>query len=97
MDAEEEDELNALEGGTLSLDCTAHGQPLPDIQWTHNGHTLPSDNTRERFDLDTSSVTQTLTIDFIGAVNAGRYVCHATNNRGAAEKVYRVRFQGEAF
>ncbi|XP_034234598.1 hemicentin-1-like isoform X2 [Thrips palmi] len=88
----EENEINALVGSPLSLVCTAHGQPLPDIQWTHNGHMLSLEDTTETSDLDTASVSQTLTLASSGATDSGKYVCHATNNRGTAEKVYRVHF-----
>lgn len=94
MDAAEK-EIHALEGSPLSLMCTAHGQPLPDIQWTHNGHMLSPEDTMETSDLDTSSVSQTLTLSSSGTANSGRYVCHATNNRGTAEKIFRVHFIGK--
>ncbi|XP_052121431.1 hemicentin-1 isoform X3 [Frankliniella occidentalis] len=93
LDTSVEEDLNVVKGATLLLQCNVRGQPLPDVQWTHNGHMISSDRTTERFDLDTSSVSQTLSIDFSGAKDSGKYVCHATNTRGTAEKVYRVRFQ----
>ncbi|KAK3914743.1 Hemicentin-1 [Frankliniella fusca] len=93
LDASVEEDVNVVKGDTLLLQCNVRGQPLPDVQWSHNGHMIPSDNATERFDLDTSSVSQTLVINFSGAKDSGKYVCHATNTRGTAEKVYRVRFQ----
>lgn len=78
----------------MSLDCTAHGQPLPDMQWTHNGHMLSPDSVHERFDLNSSFVTSSLTIESTNLMLSGKYACHATNNRGAANKVFKVRFQG---
>lgn len=94
LGSEIEEQLNVVQGGILSLECTAHGQPLPDMQWTHNGHVLSPDNVDGRYDLDSSSFTQTLAIEFNSATLSGKYACHATNNRGVASKVFKVHFQG---
>ncbi|KHJ49017.1 CHDCT2 domain protein [Trichuris suis] len=76
----------AVEGSKVSLECEATGYPLPSIVWTRNGRTLPLSR---RIAVDFSGTV--LTISSVAPDDAGEYTCFAANRLGriqASANVY---------
>ena len=71
------------EGGTISLTCSATGQPLPTISWYFNGATFNESNTMKYtisvILLNTTTISSTLTIMNVESSDVGTYTCIATN------------------
>ena len=57
-------------GGNVTFSCSAQGGPGNEYQWQHNGVGMMSE------------MSNTLTIDNIGAVNGGSYTCVVSNAAG---------------
>lgn len=76
------------EGGSLSLNCTADGLPLPNIVWLLNG-SLINTNLQQRLSLLTlktnstyrenvpHAITSVLTFSDLKLRDSGEYVCRA--------------------
>ncbi|KAK1877631.1 Angiopoietin-related protein 2, partial [Dissostichus eleginoides] len=60
--------------GNVTLDCSAEGNPLPDLHWNYT----TAENVRET----TRGHQKSLTITGATSTNAGVYICAATNNVG---------------
>ena len=58
------------DGGNVTFSCSAQGGPGNEYQWQHNGVGMMSE------------MSNTLTIDNIGAVNGGSYTCVVSNAAG---------------
>ena len=71
------------EGGTISLTCSATGQPLPTISWYFNGVPINEINTMKYTIsgtlLNTTTISSTLTVMNVESSDVGTYTCNATN------------------
>ena len=71
------------EGSTVSFTCQATGEPVPTISWYFNG--APVNNyTDNKYDimetkLNTTIISNTLTIMNVESSDVGTYTCNATN------------------
>ena len=63
-------------GGKASMTCKASGFPIPLITWFKDGILVPRANTTEEKGLSTWS------LEFVKAVNQGKYWCEANNSVG---------------
>ena len=65
-------------GQTISLDCTASGNPSPSISWTRNGHVIDSDSLSNVEQVSNGS----LILSDVTGLEEGKYSCKATNEEG---------------
>ncbi|XP_031619928.1 hemicentin-1-like [Contarinia nasturtii] len=65
--------IDVTSPSNFSIDCKAHGFPVPELKWMHNGQSI--------------STNETLFIEHVSASNHGKYTCTATNENGATEIV----------
>ena len=72
------------EGDTASLTCQATGEPVPTISWYFNITTLSNDSVVNKYEvlereINTTTVSSTLTIMNVQSSDVGTYTCNATN------------------
>ena len=71
------------EGVTASFTCQATGQPVPTISWYFNGAPVNEINTMKytisEVTLNTTTISNTLTIMSVESSDVGTYTCNATN------------------
>ena len=69
------------EGDTVSFACQATGEPVPSISWYHNGALLVSgtEYAISEISLNTTTISNTLTIMSVHVSDVGTYTCNATN------------------
>ena len=72
------------EGGTASFTCQATGEPLPTISWYFNGNDTTDvattmKYTRSMISLNSTTISNTLTIMDVELSDVGTYTCNATN------------------
>ena len=69
------------EGDTVSFTCQAAGEPVPTISWYYNN--TPLVNGTEymitEMSLNTTTISNTLTIMSVQSSDVGTYTCNATN------------------
>ena len=69
------------EGDTASFTCQATGRPVPTISWYYN-NTLFVNGTEymiTEMSLNTTTISNTLTIMSVESSDVGTYTCNATN------------------
>ena len=69
------------EGDTASFTCQATGEPVPTISWYYN-NTLLVNGTEyiiTEMSLNTTTISNTLTIMNVESSDVGTYTCNATN------------------
>ena len=69
------------EGDTTSFTCQATGEPVPTISWYYN-NTLLVNGTEymiSEMSLDTTTISNTLTIMSVESSDVGTYTCNVTN------------------
>ena len=70
-------------GENASFTCQATGQPVPIISWYFNGAPVDEDNamkyTITMMSLNTTTISNTLTIMNVKLSDVGTYTCNATN------------------
>ena len=69
------------EGDTASFTCQATGVPVPTISWYYNGSLLVNGTEYmiTEMSLNTTTISNTLTIMSVESSDAGTYTCNATN------------------
>ena len=72
------------EGDTASFTCQAAGEPVPTITWYFNDAPITNETNVNKYDILQSSVnsttlSNTLTIMGIESSDVGTYTCNATN------------------
>ncbi|XP_041838130.1 basement membrane-specific heparan sulfate proteoglycan core protein-like [Melanotaenia boesemani] len=70
------EEITAVEGQTVTMECQARGSPPPDISWSKLRAPLPWKHT---------VVNGVLTLTNVGRQDSGQYICNATNIHGYSE------------
>lgn len=83
--------LSVQEGQSISLDCSASGQPKPNITWTHNTK-LEHDN--KKYSFNSAGV---LTIRNIHGSDFGIYRCFVVSVAGTLYREYNVTVIGRYF
>lgn len=74
-------------GGSVTLDCRADGNPLPDIVWLRNGGVVVSSLTGNKFEVvsstlpsnDGETAVSMLTVNDLSSQDSGNYTCRASN------------------
>jgi len=71
------------EGDTATFTCQATGKPVPTISWYFNG-VLVDDNDMDKYtilmmSLNTTTISNALTIMSVESSDVGTYTCNATN------------------
>lgn len=74
--------INAAEGETVTFRCEASGEPLPQIQWIHNGKPVGEATPNPRRKVSPNSIT----IEKLDKTDTGNYGCNATNSIGYVYK-----------
>ena len=92
MIIEEPVDIKQLEGDTAQLTCAVTGEPLPDIRWELIDHVLT--NSSRVVITGQSSGHSTLVIHNVVLVDAGNYVCTATNEHGNVSASAELQIQG---
>jgi hemicentin len=85
-------------GGEVFLKCTTRGSPKPDIKWLHNGRIVEKERNYVVSNSlsDRSSVEEnTISLQQVEIMDAGKYTCLASNVAGVAEKNYRLKVIGK--
>lgn len=82
-------EYTAVLGQPVSLDCTADGQPKPDVTWHRERRPVVEGTHLRLFSNGTLHITATQRSD------AGIYTCSARNNVGRASHDVRLILQSE--
>ena len=71
------------EGDNAYFTCQATGEPVPTISWYFNGASVDESNTIKytisMMPLNTSTISNTLTIMNVELSDVGTYTCNATN------------------
>ena len=69
------------EGDTTSFTCQATGEPVPTISWYYNNTLLVNgaEYMISEMSLDTTTISNTLTIMSVESSDVGTYTCNATN------------------
>jgi len=71
------------DGDTASFTCQATGEPVPAISWYLNSALVDEANTMKytisMMSLNTTTISNTLTIISVGSCDMGTYTCNATN------------------
>ena len=69
------------EGDTASFTCQATGEPIPIISWYYNGALLVNgtEHMISEMSLNTTTISNTLTIMSVESSDVGTYTCNATN------------------
>jgi len=71
------------EGNKASFTCQTTGEPVPDISWYFNGVPVDETNTMKYIisvmSLNTTTISNTLTIMNVDSSDVGTYTCNATN------------------
>ncbi|XP_034076261.1 hemicentin-2-like isoform X2 [Gymnodraco acuticeps] len=73
--------------GNVTLDCSAEGNPLPDLHWNYT----TAENVRET----TRWHQKSLTITGATSTNAGFYICVATNYVGEVTSTVTLKMKGQ--
>ncbi|XP_018329042.1 neogenin isoform X2 [Agrilus planipennis] len=79
------------EGETVTLDCTANGNPYPTITWLKDGYTVDMANLDSRFSWVGS--TTSLQIKKIEESDAGVYQCRAENREDSVDASVTLQVQ----
>ena len=71
-------------GGTASFTCQATGEPVPTISWYFNGAPVNNDTDVDKYKIsktpvNTTTISNTLTIMSVKSPDVGTYTCNATN------------------
>ena len=72
------------EGDTTSFTCQATGGPVPTISWYFNSAPVNNKTDVDKYDItdmevDTTTISSTLTIMSVESSDVGTYTCNATN------------------
>ena len=71
------------EGDNASFTCQASSEPAPTISWYFNGAPVDETNTMKyttsMMSLNTTTISNTLTIMSVESSDVGTYMCRATN------------------
>ncbi|XP_064157905.1 protein turtle homolog B isoform X2 [Anguilla rostrata] len=82
--------VEAKEGGSITLSCTAFGNPKPVVSWLREGETLVDS---EKYKVSDGSVT----VRSIHREDRGAYTCRAHSVQGEAVHTTRLLVQGPPF
>uniref|UniRef100_A0A4W5R2N9 Leucine rich repeat neuronal 1 n=1 Tax=Hucho hucho TaxID=62062 RepID=A0A4W5R2N9_9TELE len=79
-------------GMSVSLDCRAMAEPVPEIYWVSPmGSKITVDTVSERYHLSSEG---TLRMSHVQVEDSGRYTCVAQNTEGADTRVTTIRVNG---
>ena len=72
------------EGDNASFTCQATGEPVPTISWYFKDDPVDNDTDVDKYDiseveLNTTTISNTLTIMSVESSDVGTYTCNATN------------------
>ena len=72
------------EGDTASFTCQATSEPVAIISWYFNGALVNNETNMDKYDisqlsLNTTTISNTLTIMNVESSDVGTYICNATN------------------
>ncbi|XP_030633706.1 protein turtle homolog B [Chanos chanos] len=82
--------VEAREGGSITLSCTAFGNPKPVITWLREGEQLATD---KKYTVSDGS----LTVQIITREDRGAYTCRAHSDQGEAVHTTRLLVQGPPY
>ncbi|KAG7471342.1 hypothetical protein MATL_G00123590 [Megalops atlanticus] len=82
--------VEAKEGGSITLSCTAFGNPKPVVSWLREGEVLVDS---EKYKVSDGSVT----VRVISREDRGAYTCRAHSVQGEAVHTTRLLVQGPPF
>ncbi|XP_068096243.1 hemicentin-1 isoform X2 [Hyperolius riggenbachi] len=74
-------------GGSITLNCTVQGSPVPTIQWSKKGQEIPFNKRFKQFNNGSLSIYNTMNEDI------GDYVCIASNGAGILEHMITLSLQ----
>ncbi|KAL9886468.1 kekkon 6 isoform 1-T3 [Glossina fuscipes fuscipes] len=82
-----EDVQNIEIGSNTTFSCLVYGDPLPDVSWELNGKLLDNDNVIfEAESIASDKLWSNLTVFNMTSLDAGTYVCTATNIVGVGSQ-----------
>ncbi|XP_071041968.1 cell adhesion molecule Dscam1 isoform X3 [Parasteatoda tepidariorum] len=86
-------------GSSVSLKCSASGNPLPQITWSLDGAQVPEDQSFRSGDYVTleNTVISYVNISRAGVEHSGEFTCAAKNDAGEVEHSSWVRVPGPPF
>jgi hypothetical protein len=74
----------------VKLECTASGQPQPDITWLKDGTSISAENFRNMRITDAGATLQIIAAE---ASDTGAYTCSAENVAGRVHKQFSIQVQ----
>ena len=80
------EDVEVLEGETLTLRCEMSGKPQPELSWTKDGAALASGA-----DVQLLADNGTVYVAEAARAHRGTYFCKARNDGGVADKTFNVR------
>ncbi|CAN7994178.1 unnamed protein product, partial [Ixodes hexagonus] len=84
-----DENIHAVQGQEVSLECQASGVPIPELAFFRNGRLLES--------LGLGGGRRELRIASVRTSDAGSYVCRASNEADVAEKTFQLEVKGVVF
>ncbi|KAK6485023.1 titin-like [Huso huso] len=77
------EDISIEKGKVLTVACAFSGEPVPDIEWSHGGKTLSSEEKSGRFHVETTEDLTTLIITSVKENDAGQYILKLSNELGS--------------
>jgi hypothetical protein len=78
------EDIEVIEGETLTLRCEMSGRPEPELSWTKDGYALAGD-------VQLLADNATVYVADTTKQHRGTYFCKARNDGGVADKTFNVR------
>lgn len=77
------EDISIETGKVLTVACAFSGEPVPRIDWSRGGRTLPSEEESGRFHIETTEDLTTLIITGVRESDAGAYTLRLSNEHGS--------------
>uniref|UniRef100_A0A3B3Q9Y4 Protein kinase domain-containing protein n=1 Tax=Paramormyrops kingsleyae TaxID=1676925 RepID=A0A3B3Q9Y4_9TELE len=87
------EDISIERGKVLTVACAFSGDPVPDIEWTHLGRTLPFTEESDRFHIETTEDLTTLIITSVKENDAGSYTLKLSNELGSDSATVNIRIR----
>ncbi|KAJ8416950.1 hypothetical protein AAFF_G00328280 [Aldrovandia affinis] len=77
------EDISIEKGKVLTVACAFSGEPMPEIEWSRSGRTLPGEQECDRYHIETTEDLTTLIITSVKENDAGAYTLKLSNELGS--------------